>query len=276
MRWVAEGHSSRFTLSTADGLNNLLAAMISFRDPLLKEGGDSAAGEDEHGSAFERISAFQFGFTDGASSCASIDPAEIKQRRGDLPVLLPEDQSGELQITEASVRSIVDAMGILFAPKNPPPADLRPARVCRCPFRRGRDLLSGEQHHLGGSAALEAMGAQSEAEPGTGLTTGDNTAYSVLVSRYMQAIQHERGGLALDSAKAALRTACLTGVATVKMTHAVNTPPDGNTIQLTAGDVDEAISGILSNGLVASDVNGGVRTVGLLAYRRLPGRCAGR
>lgn len=26
MRWVAEGHSSRFTLSTADGLNNLLAA----------------------------------------------------------------------------------------------------------------------------------------------------------------------------------------------------------------------------------------------------------
>ncbi|MGJ6123034.1 neutral zinc metallopeptidase [Mycolicibacterium sp. Y3] len=254
MRWVAEGHSTRFTLSTADGLNNLLAAMISFRDPLLNEG-DSAAGEDEHGSAFERISAFQFGFTDGAPSCASIDPAEIKQRRGDLPVLLPEDQSGELQITEASARSIVDAMGILFAPKNPPQLTFdRPAcadahsdaAVTFCP---ASNTISVDL------PALEAMGAQSEAEPGTGLTTGDNTAYSVLVSRYMQAIQHERGGLALDSAKAALRTACLTGVATVKMTQAVNTP-DGNTIQLTAGDVDEAISGILSNGLVASDVNG--------------------
>lgn len=33
MRWVAEGNSKRFTLSTGDGLNNLLAAMISFRDP---------------------------------------------------------------------------------------------------------------------------------------------------------------------------------------------------------------------------------------------------
>ena len=33
-----------------------------------------------------------------------------------LPVLLPENQSGELQITEDSVRSVVDAMDILFEP----------------------------------------------------------------------------------------------------------------------------------------------------------------
>jgi hypothetical protein len=90
---------------------------------------------------------------------------------------------------------------------------------------------------------------------GGGLVTGDNTAYSILVSRYMQALQREHGGVALDNAEAALRTACLTGVATVKMTHEVTTP-DGNTIALTAGDVDEAVSGILVNGLVASDVNG--------------------
>ena len=72
MRWVAEGNSPRFTLSTSDGLNNLLAAMIAFRDPLL-ERGDPEANGDPHGSAFERVSAFQFGFTDGASSCAAID-----------------------------------------------------------------------------------------------------------------------------------------------------------------------------------------------------------
>ena len=39
------------------------------------------------------------------------------------------------------------------------------------------------------------------------------------------------------------------------MTQEVTTA-DGNTIALTAGDVDEAVSGILTNGLVASDVNG--------------------
>ncbi len=99
------------------------------------------------------------------------------------------------------------------------------------------------------------MGAQSQGENGVGVLSGDNTAYSVLVSRYMQAIQNERGGLVLDNAEAALRTACLTGVATTKMTNEITTA-DGNTIALTAGDVDEAVSGILTNGLVASDVNG--------------------
>jgi hypothetical protein len=32
--------------------------------------------------------------------------------------------------------------------------------------------------------------------------------------------------------------------------------PDGNTVALTAGDIDEAVSGLLTNGLAASDVNG--------------------
>jgi hypothetical protein len=99
------------------------------------------------------------------------------------------------------------------------------------------------------------MGVPPDPDDASSLATGDNTAYSVLVSRYMQALQHERGGIALDSAEAALRTACLTGVATTKMTKDITTP-DGNTIALTAGDVDEAVSGILINGLAASDVNG--------------------
>ena len=99
------------------------------------------------------------------------------------------------------------------------------------------------------------MGAQSDSKDSASLASGDNTAYSVLVSRYMQAIQHAHGGVVLNNAEAALRTACLTGVATVKMSKNVTTP-DGNTIVLTAGDVDEAVSGILTNGLAASDVNG--------------------
>jgi hypothetical protein len=52
-----------------------------------------------------------------------------------------------------------------------------------------------------------------------------------------------------------LRTACLTGVATTKLSKEVTTP-DGNTVALTAGDIDEAVSGLLTNGLAASDVNG--------------------
>jgi predicted metalloprotease len=256
MRWVAEGNSLRFTLSTSDGLNDVLAAVIAFRDPLLNEG-DAEVGVNEHGSAFERVSAFQFGFTDGASSCAAIDLKEIGQRRGNLPVLLPEDQTGELPVTEESVRSVIDALGILFFPANPPQLSFAASAASNCADARPSPPVSycpGGNTIVVDMSELEVMGAHADSENAGGLATGDNTAYSVLASRYMQAIQHERG-LVLDTAEAALRTACMTGVATTKMSKEVTTP-DGNTIALTAGDIDEAVSGILTNGLVASDVNG--------------------
>lgn len=253
MRWVAEDKSTRFTLSTGDGLNNVMAAVLAFRDPLMNVD-DPNAGFDEHGSAFERASAFQFGFTDGAGACKAIDVQEIDQRRGDLPVLLPEKQSGEVDVTEKSVRDVVDAMNVLFEPSDPPQlsfekadcADARsPSPASYCPATNTIVVDLDE---------LTALGTQSGTDEAGGLVTGDNTAYSVVMARYMQAIQHARG-VPLDNAEAALRTACLTGVATTKMSTNVTTS-DGNTISLTAGDLDEAISGILTNGMVASDVNG--------------------
>jgi predicted metalloprotease len=256
MRWVAEGNSPRFTLSTGDGLNKVLATVIGFRDPVIAEG-NPESGKNEHGSAFERISAFQFGFTDGPSACKAIDMREIEQRRGDLPVLLHQDETGEMPVTEQSVRSIAEAMGMLFKPANPPPLSLKASDADGCADARPSPPASycpATNTIVIDLPQLQALGTPSDDKDG-GLDSGDNTAYSVVVSRYMQAIQHAHGGLVLDNAAAALRTACLTGVATAKMSKTVTTP-DGNTIALTAGDVDEAVSGILTNGLAASDVNG--------------------
>ncbi|MGV0994200.1 MAG: neutral zinc metallopeptidase [Mycobacterium sp.] len=256
MRWVAEGKSPRFTLNTGDGLNNLLAAMISFRDPLLT-GNEQYDEGDEHGSAFERISAFQFGFTEGTGSCTGINIQEIKQRRGDLPVELPSNQSGELPVTEASVKQIIDAMNILFAPKALPQLSFDAGSASTCPDARPSPPASycpASNTIVVDLPELQRMGATTEGADGVVLQ-GDNTAYSVVVSRYMMAVQHELGGLALDTAEAGLRTACLTGVATKKLSTQITTP-DGNTVGLTAGDIDEAVAGLLTNGLVAGDVNG--------------------
>jgi len=199
------------------------------------------------------VSAFQFGFTDGAAVCAAIDMEEVEQRRGDLPVLLPDDETGELPVTRQSVTSIVDAMNVAFEPADPPRLSFAETG---CPDARS----GGPASYCPASntitvdlPALEELGAQGVDD--SGVVSGDNTAYSVVVSRFMQAVQRERGGVSLDDAKAALRTACLTGVATVKMTDSITTA-NGDTIQLTAGDVDEAVSGILVNGVAASDVNG--------------------
>jgi predicted metalloprotease len=258
MRWVAEGKSPRFTLSTADGLNEQLVSIIGSRDPVLSEQEYAVIADiGEHGSAFERISAFQFGFTDGPSACAAIDEKDVEQRRGDLPTALQESQTGEWPVSSESVQAIVDALTVVFSPANPPRlsfdadaakscSDARPsppASYCPATNTIAVDL-----------PALEAMGTTS-GDTSDGRISGDNTAYSVLTSRYALALQQERGGLVLDNAEAALRTACLTGVATTAMSQQISTS-GGDTIALSAGDLDEAVAGILSNGLVASDVNG--------------------
>jgi predicted metalloprotease len=259
MRWVAEDKSPRFTLSTGDGLNNLLASMIAFRDPLLSAD-DLAigAGSDEHGSAFERISAFQFGFTDGPGACAAIDIKEVSQRRGDLPVALQRNESGDWPVSEESVRAIVDAMHILFASANPPTLSFDAAAAGSCPDARPSPPASfcpDTNTIVVDLAGLTKLGTAQSADDMLSALSGDNTAYSVLMSRYMLALQHQKPGLILDSAEAGLRTACLTGVATTKLADGVNTP-NGNTVALTAGDLDEAVAGLLTNGLAAGDVNG--------------------
>ena len=44
-------------------------------------------------------------------------------------------------------------------------------------------------------------------------------------------------------------------MATTKLSGKITTS-DGKTVALTAGDIDEAVSGLLTNGLAAGDVNG--------------------
>lgn len=253
LRWVAEGNSKRFTLNTGEGLNKVLAALVAVRDPTLDEDTRQMKIDNEHGSAFERISAFQFGFTDGVAACAAIDDAEIEQRRGGMPLGLQDDENGELNITKESVTDWVNALTTLFKPADPPKlvfdiedcddaARVEPVGYCPATNTIGVDL-----------PALQRLGTKNDDM--SGYVFGDNTAYSVLTSRYMLAVQKEHGDLVLDNDDAALRTACLTGVATTKFSGGAESP-GGPTLTLSAGDLDEAVSGLLTNGLAASDVNG--------------------
>ena len=79
LRWVAEGHSPRFTVSTGDGLDRVLAGLITIRDPGTPE--DTELSEQGHGTAADRVSAFGMGFVHDASACAAIDVDEIKANR---------------------------------------------------------------------------------------------------------------------------------------------------------------------------------------------------
>jgi hypothetical protein len=259
-------------LSTGDGLNHVLAAAITLRDPII-EPGESELLEAGHGTALDRVSAFQMGFAGGPGECAKIDLDEIQERRGDLPMELPLDensgevQSGDITLDESTLTLLMEVLGEVFKLNDPPKlstdteecpdADASPpASYCPSTNTISVDL-----------SAMQELG-QVASERNKVLVQGDNTALSVLTSRYALAVLHEKGD-PLDTATAALRTACLTGVAQAAMASPIELPSGGD-LTLTAGDLDEAVAGLLTNGLAASNVNGETVPAGftrIVAYR---------
>lgn len=261
LRWVAENQSQRVALSTGDGLNRVLAGAIAMADRPLGPFDDDHI-EDGHGSALDRVSALQMGFTTGAAACTAIDLNEIEQRRGDLPILMELTDlldGGQRDITGDLIEELAALLNNVYgldeppalsfaAPEQPCPdaVAVTPAGYCPATHTITIDL-----------DGLRQLGAVSDLENDT-LQQGDYSALSVVISRYAQAAQHERG-LPVDTAVAGLRTACLTGAAH----HAFvgDRAPDSG-LALTAGDIDETVSGLLTNGLAASDINGSAAPAG--------------
>jgi predicted metalloprotease len=249
LRWVAEGKSPRFTLDTGDGLNKVLAGIITSRDPASVQPQDP----EGHGTALDRVAAFQTGFTSGATACAEITAESIQQRRDQLPEALQpaaSNRKSDKPITETSVRQLFDQLATIFAAKNPPTLSMQPAGC------RGADVTTPVSYcPASNTVSVDLPALQKLGEPGDErhdyvLLQGTNTAMSALISRYALAVQHERG-LPMKSIATALRTACLTG----RVERQLGETPDVAT-PLTSHDIDQAVAGLLGNGLAASDVGG--------------------
>jgi len=257
MRHVAEGRSEHFRLNTSDGLNNVLASMVLFRDS------DPNDPDSIHGSAFERVTAVQIGFTDGVAGCPRIDADEIETRRADLPQYFDGSDDGELEVTADSVQMLFDSFRLVFDLEDPPTLDLSgydlgctdaaaTAPVSYCPATNtvGIDIV-----------ALADRGAP-DRSPRAEFSVdvrGDYNAYVLVASRFTLAVQKE-AGLGLTDARTTLRAACLAGVISAALSPsselAASTGPNDRMVWLSPGDLDEAVSGLLSDGLAASDVNG--------------------
>lgn len=261
LHWVAAGDSPRFTLSTGDGLNHVLAGVIYIRDRL--EGGPS---DDPHGSALDRVSAFQLGFTGGADQCAAIDMDEITKRQGDLPEHVTFDSGTSLDspINDDTLAKLMAVLDTTFQPAEAPTLTTDRSECTGATITEPTSYCPDSNKIFVDMPALQAAGATKNEESDEVLVQGDNSALSIVTSRYALAIQKERGAK-IDTPVAALRTACLTGVAQGQMTE-----EDGADFILSPGDTDEAVAGLLANGLAASDVNGVPAPAGfsrILAYR---------
>ncbi|MDO3648718.1 metallopeptidase [Nocardia mangyaensis] len=260
LRHVAEGNSRHFTLNTTDGLNGVLGATVAVRD---RDPNDPHA---VHGSAFERVTAVQMGYTQGAKSCKDIDEDEIAQRRAGLPVTFEDGERDEqLPVNEENLSSLAVQLAKSMPVKNVPKFDYTGlTRGCAattttelvsyCP---GSNTIGTD---LPAMAERAGEGTRGKEELLSAIVTGDYDAAVVFVSRYALAVQQDRKLSLTGAETAGLRTACLSGVLTTKLSEPGSDP------RLSAGDLDEAVSGLLADGLAAADVNGKVVPSG---YQRL-------
>src|SRR5206468_1112893 len=131
LHWVAEGHSTRFAMNTTDGLDHVLAGGITLRDPTDEPENAFHA----HGSALDRIAAFQEGFDGDPSTCAAIDHNEIARRHVGLPPALQnyssdDSPAGEMPITEGSLQVLMETLTAIFHPEQPPTLTVGGTLVC--------------------------------------------------------------------------------------------------------------------------------------------------
>jgi predicted metalloprotease len=271
---VADGKSKRFTLSTADGLDHVLAGIITTRDPVMDSDQEN---DDEHGSALDRVSAFQMGFINGASACAAINLKEIEQRRGDLPKSLRRDsngdtETGEVPINEDTLETLMELMGKIFSPKKPPTLSYKVTNCANAKASPPASYCPATNKIVIDLPTLAAMGKVAGSKQHS-LPQGDDTALSIVMSRYALAVQNERN-LPMQSPWTALRTGCLTGIAHRKMAEPIELASQ-KSLMLTAGDLDEAVSGLLTNRLVASDADGSTVPAGFTRIAAFRGGVVG-
>lgn len=254
MRWIAENKSKHFELSTGEGLNQVLQTMFFIRD----SAGTSFEKQGAHGSAFDRVSAFQFGFTRGAARCAEINEAEIAKRITERPFDLSDSDQGQgrgnaridqdkyLKALEESLRDAYKSSGAAFPSFDragiKPCNDAQttsPASYCPAVNEVQLDLPS-----------LVKIGTPPK--KGTKGGIGDFAAFAVIASRFSLSIQHATG-FKLDDDAAGQRTACLTGA----WAGLTNRPDPAAGLRLSPGDLDEAVAELLADdSLIAADVNG--------------------
>lgn len=258
MRHVAEGDAEHFQLNTGAGLNQILATLFFIRDPA----GYDHMTEGAHGLAFDRVFAFQEGFTTrDPKRCAEMDTDEIDERIAEQERSEKDEQSGgEADINEKTLGLLQQSLDDAFKDNGADQPEITdngakcdkgestsPAAYCADENIVGIDL-----DKLKEIAEPPATGAQPNKD-GAGI--GDFAAFAEIASRYTLAIQKQVGA-DLEDENAGLRTACLTGAWT-KTTVDDDPNKTDDKLHLAVGDLDEAVAELLQDdSLIAADVNG--------------------
>jgi predicted metalloprotease len=237
-RWVAEGNAGHSRLRTPE-LDELLRGYLQLRDPV----GTGTAAQSAHGSYFDRVSAFQEGFDDGAPACRDhFGPDRVFTqgrfttdkdfaRRGDAPY-------GELwTIVEQSLPTVWDqAFRDIFSKDFAHPSIQRyPGDAPDCAGDPDRELV------FCGDEQLVGIDERKLARPAY-KNIGDFAVATAVSIPYSLSVRDQLG-LSTDDGDAVQSAVCLTGWYAAKVFKG-----EAGTISVSPGDVDESVQFLLTYG----------------------------
>lgn len=253
-RHVAEGASKHFRLSTGPGLNNVMGVLNYIRDAPGRTG---FTGPRAHGSAFDRISAFQYGFSDGPERCAGMNADSVKQRTTQFE-FWKDAQETDLPIDRRSIEVVETSLRRVFRDTGAAPPRITTEQIS-CPGREPTTPASYCAETNTVSLDLPELReiARPPADGNGGSGYGDFAAYAQMASRYALSVQ-EAAGLSLDDEAASLRTACLVGSwSGLLVEDPIGQRNPVGKLRIAPGDVDEGVAALLSeDSLIAADVEG--------------------
>jgi len=242
--WTAAalyGKAKHFPIDRQE-LDQALAGYLLFRDPV----GAQAADRQAHGSGFDRISAFQEGFDQGAKHCATFSDdrtfteipfgsAKDAAQQGNLPYDQAISQ-GPADIEDFWNTSFEKTFGRKWAPAPK-----------LAPFDGDSNRPSCDGAKVGGVRYCAADDTiyfdRQDAVKGVYDQTGDFGPMSLIAVAYGQAAR-KRLGQSVNGEPALLSSICLAGAYASDVFHQRRSGQ--NVLTLSPGDLDEAIQALLT------------------------------
>jgi predicted metalloprotease len=266
VRDVTAGRSDAFPKAKPDQLDAAIAGMLSLRD----QPGTSALSPQAHGNAFDRIRAFQEGYEQGARRCVTYRPGTIPIT--EVPFTDPADvrTGGNLPYAEAVELLSQDLQSYWSQtfPQLSGGGSWEPLRVVQYdpaapPACDGATRTSEEASGAAFSCPADGFVAFDRAL-GRRLheQIGDNAIGILLANLFARAVL-ERLNRPTTGKAAQLQIDCLSG----SWTHSLLSRGSQDTLQLSPGDLDEAVAALLVFGR-AGDNNGASSFERVAAYRK--------
>jgi predicted metalloprotease len=246
---VQQGGSKNFTVELSD-LDNAIGGFLLIRDPV---GTDTVNDTAAHGSAFQRINAFEDGLQGGGEKCKSyeeesfnfvpesFDPGDINP---ELTLNLPFPEVEPLVVAnlEGFWTAAFNDIGKTWTTARINAFDPAQGVTCDGRTKKGDDAV-GLVFYCSPDDTLNwdekrLMPAVYE--------LGDLAEAVVIANEYSSRAQH-LAGLPTDSLDTRLQVDCFTGVwvATTKTNEINKTLPEEAQLFLSPGDLDEAVSAFL-------------------------------